>query len=103
LVEHARPAVHETQLCDWLQTRLVPQLVPAAFAVPSAQVCVPVEHEVVPLKQTFGFPLHAMPAVHDTQLPDELQTRSVPQPVPVAFAVPLMQVCAPVEHEVVPL
>jgi len=44
-----RPAV---QLMHWptlLQTMFVPQLVPAAFAVPFVHVAMPVEHDATPL------------------------------------------------------
>jgi hypothetical protein len=43
------PPLHATQPPEPLQTMLVPQLVPAAFAVPFTQVDVPVEQDAVPL------------------------------------------------------
>lgn len=50
-----------------------------------------------------GLPVQAPPAVHDTQLPEPLQTMLVPQPVPPVLGLPSMQVMAPVVQEVVPL
>jgi hypothetical protein len=49
LVVHDCPVVHEVQVPEPLQTMLVPQLVPAAFAVPLTQVAVPVVHDATPL------------------------------------------------------
>jgi hypothetical protein len=43
------PAVHETQPPEPLHTMLLPQLVPALFAVPLTQVGAPVVHEAMPL------------------------------------------------------
>jgi hypothetical protein len=40
--------------------------------------------------------------VHDTQVPEPLHTRFMPQVVPAAVLPPSMQVIAPVAHEVVP-
>ena len=51
----ARPGVQAVHWPLALQTWLVPQVVPADFGVPSAQVCAPVEHDVVPVRQTPGF------------------------------------------------
>ena len=48
LPEQPAPAVQLTHPPP-LQTRLVPQLVPADFALPSTHVCEPVLHDVVPL------------------------------------------------------
>ena len=41
--------MHATQPPDPLQTIPLPQLVPAAFALPFTQVDIPVEHEAMPL------------------------------------------------------
>jgi hypothetical protein len=46
---HDVPAVHATHPPEPLQTMLVPQLVPAVFAVPFTQVGAPVVHDAVPL------------------------------------------------------
>jgi len=81
---------------------LVPQLIPAALLLPSTQVIAPVEQEVAPFLQTFGLPVHDWPEAHDTQVPEPLQTRFVPQLAPAALLPPSMQVCAPVAQEVIP-
>jgi hypothetical protein len=96
------PAVQETHVPLPLQTKLVPQLVPAALLPPSMQVIAPVEHEVAPFLQLPGLPVQACPAVHETQAPEPLQTMLVPQPVPAGLLPPSTQVIAPVEQEVVP-
>src|SRR6266498_915751 len=96
LPAHAPPAVQATQVPVPLQTMFVPQLTPGDLLLPSLQVMAPVEHEVAPFLQPFGFPVHDWPLVHATQAPEPLQTRLVPQLVPAAFAVPFMQVDAPV-------
>ena len=100
---HEPPAVHATHAPAPLHTMFVPQLTPADLLPPSTQVCAPDEHDVVPFLQTLALVLQAAPAVHDTQLPDPLQTMLVPQLVPAAFAVPLVQVEVPVEHDATPL
>ena len=100
---HDWPAVQETQPPPPLQTMLVPQLTPADLAPPSTQVMAPDEHDVVPLRQVLGLPVHDWPAVHDTHPPDPLQTMLVPQLVPAAFALPLVHVAVPVEHDATPL
>jgi hypothetical protein len=41
--------VHATHPPEPLQTRLLPQLVPAAFALPLVHVDMPVEHDATPL------------------------------------------------------
>jgi len=46
---HDWPGVQATQPPLPLQTMLLPQLVPAVFAVPFTQVDMPVEHDAVPL------------------------------------------------------
>ena len=98
----ALPAVHATQIPEPLQTMFVPQPVPAALLLPSAQVIVPLEHAVAPFLQTLGFDVHALPAVHAPQTPKPLQTMFVPQVVPAALFAPSTHVCAPVAQEVVP-
>jgi hypothetical protein len=99
----AAPAVQELQLPVPLQTRFVPQLVPAASGVPvSVHVCVPVEQSVKPASQGFAG-VHERPAVHELHVPFE-QTRFVPQLVPFARAIPeSTQTVAPVEQSVVPV
>jgi hypothetical protein len=48
-------------------------------------------------------PVQDCPAVHDTQLPDELHTRFVPQVVPAGLVVLSMQARTPVEQSVLPV
>jgi hypothetical protein len=103
LVVQEPPAVQPTQAPEPLQTRLVPQLVPADLLAPSTQVWAPVVQEVTPLLQLFGLVPHAELAVQETQVPEPLQTRLVPQPTPGAVLPPSTQVCAPVEQELVPV
>lgn len=87
LVPHVRPAVQTAHWPLALHTRLVPHAVPGDFAVPSTQLDAPVAHEVTPLKHAlFGFPVHAVPAVHETQPPPPLQTWLVPHVVPGALS-----------------
>src|SRR5262249_40225911 len=95
-------AAHETQLPPPSHTRLLPQPVPAALLVSSAQVCAPVAHDVVPFLQMLGLLLHGAPGGHATQLPVPLQTRLLPQPVPGGLLVPSTQVWDPVAHELDP-
>jgi len=103
LVVQAVPAVQATQLPVPLQTMLVPQLVPAILSPPSTHSWVPVEHEVVPFLQALvGFVVHETPAVQATQVPAPLQTMFVPQLTPGDLLLPLTQVWAPVEQDVVP-
>jgi hypothetical protein len=97
------PAVHVPQAPEPLQTMFVPQLVPAALLLPSTHVIAPVVQDVVPFRQAaFGFVVHVLPAVHAPQTPEPLQTMLVPQLVPAALLVPLMQVIKPVVQDVVP-
>jgi hypothetical protein len=102
LVVQASPAVHGVQRPP-LQTRFEPQGVPfgSGAAALSPQVCVPVLHEVVPVRHGSGFVAHARPAVQDVHVP-ALHTRFVPQAVPFAFSGPSWQTDVPVEHEVTP-
>ena len=85
-----------------LHTMFVPHVVPFILFPPSTHVCAPVAHEVTPFLHTFGFVVHASPAAHATQVPEPLQTMSVPQLVPGALLPPSMQVCVPVEQLVIP-
>jgi hypothetical protein len=103
LVVQEAPAVQETHMPVPLQTMFMPQVVPAGVLPPSMQVIAPLEHEVVPVLQAVGLPVHDWPAVHETHEPAPLQTLSVPQLTPGALLLPSLQVIAPVEHEVVPL
>jgi hypothetical protein len=41
--------------------------------------------------------------VHDTQLPEPLQTMLAPQLVPAAFAVPFTHIDVPLVHDATPL
>jgi hypothetical protein len=104
LVAQGPPAVHGTQAPAPLQTRLVPQLMPADLLVPSMHCCVPVAQEVVPFLQAlFGLVVHAAPSAQETQVPEPLQTMLVPQAVPAPLFVPSTQVWAPVSQAVDPL
>ena len=97
------PAVHVPHAPEPLQTMFVPQAVPAALLLPSTHVIAPVVQDVVPFRQAaFGFVVHVLPAVHAPQTPEPLQTMFVPQLVPAALLVPLMQVIEPVVQDVVP-
>jgi hypothetical protein len=105
---HALPAAHDwpfacLQVPAPSHARLVPQLVPTALLPPSTQVWVPVMHDVVPVLQMPGLPVHVWPAVHATQPPEPLHTMLAPQLVPAATLVSSTQVCPPVMHDVVPV
>jgi hypothetical protein len=101
-VVQAAPAVQAPQVPEPLQTMFIPQVVPAAVLPPSTQVIAPVEHVVVPVLQLFGLPVHGWPAVQATHEPVPLQTMFVPQLTPGDFALPSVQVIAPVAHVVTP-
>jgi hypothetical protein len=103
LVVQAEPDVHATQVPEPLQTMLVPHDTPGDRLVSSTQVCAPVEQDVRPFRQGFGFMVQADPALQATQLPEALQTKLLPQPVPAAFMVPFTHVELPLEHDAVPL
>jgi len=104
LVAQAPPAVQAAQVPAPLQTMLVPQLVPPAFAVPLTHIGAPVMHDATPLSQEFGLPEQLCPSVQVPQNPLPSQTRLVPQGVPpMTLPVPSTQTGAPVEHEVTPL
>ena len=65
-------------------------------------VIVPVVQDVVPFLQAVGLVVQPVPAVQAPQTPEPLQTMFVPQLVPAALLVPLMQVIEPVVQDVVP-
>ena len=70
-----------------LHTMLAPHIVPFERLPDSTQMGEPVAHDVVPVLQALvGWQLE--PAAHDTQVP-ALQTLSVPQPAPLASALPV--------------
>jgi hypothetical protein len=95
--------VHATQLPP-LQTWLVPQLVPAAFALPSTQACAPVLHDVTPLRhEGLGLVVHALPAVQATHAPEPLHTWLLPQLVPAPLLPESLHVNAPVLHALRPV
>jgi hypothetical protein len=100
-VLHAMPVVQATQAPALLQTLLVPQLAPVAFAVPSLQTIDPPEQLVMPVKQGSGLVVQLWPAVHAPHVP-LLQTMFVPHVVPFALLLPSAQVIVPVEQDVVP-
>jgi hypothetical protein len=99
----AMPAVQLPQAPEPLQTRLLPQLVPAALLVPSTQVEAPVAQEVMPFLQMFGLVVQTVPAVHGTHVPPALHTMFVPQLVPGALFPVSPQTTTPVTHEVAPV
>ncbi len=63
----------------------VPML--GTLTVVSTQVCVPVEHDVVPWTHWFGFVEQGWLAVQVLQTPEPLQTMFVPQLAPGASGV----------------
>ena len=83
-----------------LHTWFVPQAVPFGLFPVSAQTDVPVTHEVVPFRQTFGG-WQLAPAVHATHVP-LLQTRLVPQTVPLTRELPVSAQVMVGEQEVMP-
>jgi hypothetical protein len=106
LAVQAVPSVQETHVADGEQTRFVPQLVPAGFAVPSTQVSAPVPQEVTPyVHAALGLVVQASPAVHAVHWPVALQTRFVPQSVPLGSGTAGLstQVCVPVAQEKMPV
>jgi hypothetical protein len=94
-------AVQAAQVPEPLQTRLVPQLVPAGLSPPSAQVCAPVEHDVVPTLQVLGLPAHGSPLAHATHAPPPSQTWPTPQLTPAARFAPSAQLDTPPPVQVV--
>jgi hypothetical protein len=104
LVEQLLPLVHATQTPEPLQTMFVPQLTPGdLLVVSSTQVDAPVRHEVTPFLQVFGLVPQLIPAVHETHVPEPLQTMLVPQFAPAVFADPFTHVDDPVEQDAMPL
>ena len=101
LGKHAWPAVHAPQLPELSQT-------PPEHAVPGGAVPVwvhtgePVVHEIDPRRQRLLLGLQAAPVAQATQLPP-LQTMLVPHGVPLPTIPVDIQVCVPVEHDVVPV
>jgi len=78
-------------------------MVPAAFGVPSVHVCVPVAHEVAPLRQAgLGLVVQLPLDAHATHVPATLQTWSMPHAVPGALSASSTQTGAPVEHSTTP-
>jgi hypothetical protein len=77
-----------------LQTMLAPQLDPAGLLVPSAQVCAPVAHDVMPALHGFGLAVHDCPEAQATQPPLLSQTMPTPQLEPGARFTPSAQVVA---------
>jgi hypothetical protein len=100
--EQSLPAVHDPHMPVALQTMFVPQLVPAVLLPPSRHVITPVEQDVVPFLQGFGFVAQPLPAVQAPHTPAPLQTMFVPQLVPAALLPASMHVIEPVEHDVIP-
>jgi hypothetical protein len=98
----ARPAVHEVHAPP-LQTWSGPHAVPfgSATVASSTHVCVPVLHEVMPVRHGSGFVAQASPAVQEEQVP-ALHTRFVPQLVPFARSAPSTHWDVPVAQEVTP-
>jgi hypothetical protein len=81
------------------------QVADIGLLAPSMQVDAPVVQDVMPSRQTDGFVVHAVPAVHATQVPLPLQTWLVPQVVPAAVlpesrqrGEPIAQSTTPVLH-----
>jgi len=98
---HATFAVQDTH-APVLQTWLVPQVVPFAFAAPSTQAEVPVAQLVAPSWQSVsGFVVQATPAVQEAHAP-ALQTRFVPQLVPFGSGAAFWQSGWPVVQSVAP-
>src|SRR4051812_5824960 len=97
------PPVHATQVPEPLQTMLLPQTTPGALLVSSTQVDAPVEQDVVPFLQRFGFIVQEVPAVQATQAPEALHTMLGPHRAPAAFMVPFTHIWAPVVQEATPL
>jgi hypothetical protein len=103
LVVQERPAVHDPHEPFPSHTLFVPQDVPPGLLPASTHTEAPVEHDVCPSLHRLGLAVQVTPAVQETQLPPESQTRFVPQLVPGGRAALSTQVCAPVEHDVMPV
>jgi hypothetical protein len=96
------PAVQLPQPPTPSQTMFVPQLVPAALLVSSAQIGAPVVQENFPVLQTLLGWQEAL-SVQLPQLPTPSQTILVPQFVPADLLVSSAQTGAPVVHEIFPV
>jgi len=94
------PAVHAPQT-PLLQTRLVPHVAPFTRFLPVSEHVISGEQACVPAWHGFTG-IHDTPAVHDTQIP-ALQTRFVPQEVPLATFADSAQTGTPVLHVRVPV
>jgi hypothetical protein len=95
-------AAHATHVPEALQIMPAPQPDPAGLLAPSAQVCTPVAHDVVPALQGLGLVVHDCPAAHATQALPPSQTRPTPQLVPALRLAPSVQVVMLPEQLVVP-
>lgn len=92
LVVQDVPAVHETQVPLPLQTRLVPQVVPAAVEPESRQRGAPVVQSMTPLLQGApGLVVHALPDSHVTHCPFPLHTMFEPHAIPAPTLSPSRQ------------
>jgi hypothetical protein len=85
---HERPCVHVTQAPP-LQTLSVAHGVPFGVLPDSMQTGAPVLHAVVPVRHALPATVQADPAMHATQVPDELQTLSVPHVPPAGTFIPV--------------
>jgi hypothetical protein len=80
---------------------LPPQVAVIGLGMPSTQTDAPVVHDVTPLRQIDGFVVHAVPAVHATQVPLPLHTWLVPAavlPESRQRGAPVVQSTTPVLH-----
>src|SRR5690348_10626386 len=80
LPEHELPSAHDTQLPALQKPPL--HSVPCARFGPSTQTGPPLAHEMTPCSHALGLPEQPAPALHDTQPPAPLHTRSVPHEMP---------------------
>ena len=105
LVEQLIAAAQLTQRADALQTRSVPQLVPAsARVVASTQAAEPPAHDSVPSRQGApGLVEQRWPATHPRQVPRPSQTRPLPQAVPASTGVSSIHTGVPEPHCRAPL
>ena len=72
-----------------LHTLPVPHDVPFGAIPVSRQTGAPVLQTVMPTRQGLPATMHADPETHATQLPESLQTKSLPHEVPTARFVPV--------------
>jgi hypothetical protein len=88
-----------------LKVQALPSLQPvlSALFAPSTQTGPPLEQSVVPFRQKVGLVVHAAPVVHAMQVPALLQTMLVPQLLPAAFGMLLLQTIVPVLQLVMPV